>query len=100
MEGSKKQFYPYYEITDFSSPRLRDLNRDNFYIAVDGSEILGVVAKWDQESFKQTRIVGYDRKMQIARPFINLVSKFSNIPNLPKAGDLLHYFYASFSLSF
>jgi hypothetical protein len=32
----------------------------------------------------------------VARPFINLASRFSNIPNLPPEGSLLHYFYAAF----
>jgi len=95
-EGKNKQFSPYYEVSDFGSVRLRGLDQNDFYVAVDGNEIVGVVAKWDQELFKQTRVVGYDRKMHLARPFINLVSNLSNIPNLPKVGELLHHFYAAF----
>ncbi len=95
-EGSKKQFYPSIEEKDFSSDYLRGLSQENFYVALNGSEIIGLVAKWDQESFKQTRVVGYDRKMKFARPFINLASRFTNVPRLPSEGELLHYFYASF----
>lgn len=95
-EGSKKQFYPHYKTSDFNSIRLRGLKQEDFYLAMEGNNIIGTIAKWNQESFKQTRIVKYDKKMKITRPFINLISKFSNIPNLPKAGDLLHYFYAAF----
>jgi len=94
--GSNKQFYPYYGTSDFNSSRLRDLRQDDFYVAVKRNEILGVVVKWDQESFKQTRVTGYDWKMQIAKPLINLASGFSNIPKLPRKGNLLHYFYAAF----
>lgn len=96
IEGKKKQFHPYYEVSDFNSPRLRNLERKDFYVAVEGDEIIGTLAKWDQGSFKQTRVVGYDKKMRIARPFINLASRFSNIPNLPMAGQLLNYFHAAF----
>ena len=60
-EGKNKQFSPYYEVSDFGSVRLRGLDQNDFYVAVDGNEIVGVVAKWDQELFKQTRVVGYDR---------------------------------------
>lgn len=95
-EGRKKQFYPYYENSDFNSSKLKGLKQQDFYVAIDGNDIIGVVAKWDQQEFKQTRVVGYDRKMHFARPFINLASKLSNIPNLPKVGELLHYFYAAF----
>ena len=94
--GRDKQFFPYYDESDFGTGRLRGLNQCDFYVAIEGDEILGVVAKWDQESFKQTRVTGYDWRMQVARPLINLSSRFSNIPKLPKEGELLHYFYASF----
>ena len=94
--GSKKQFYPYIEEKDFGSDYLRGLSQENFYVALNGSEIIGLVAKWDQESFKQTRVVGYDRKIRFARPFINLASRFTNVPRLPSEGELLHYFYVSF----
>ncbi|MDO8509299.1 MAG: hypothetical protein Q7S27_06490 [Nanoarchaeota archaeon] len=95
-EGKNKQFYPHYQETDFGSCRLRNLEKEDFYIASKDDKIVGVVAKWDQESFKQTRVVDYDKKTKIARAFINLASRFSNIPHLPKAGELLHYFYAAF----
>lgn len=94
--GRDKQFFPYYNESNFGTGKLRGLNQGDFYVAIEDDEILGVVAKWDQESFKQTRVTGYDWRMQVARPLINLTSKFSNIPKLPKEGQLLHYFYASF----
>jgi hypothetical protein len=96
MEGKKKQFHPYYDVSDFNSPRLRGLEKKDFYVAVEGDEIIGTLAKWDQSSFKQTRVVGYDKRMRIIRPFINLSSRFSNIPYLPQTGKLLHYFHTAF----
>jgi hypothetical protein len=98
-EGSKKQFYPFLKKEDFGSEYLRGLSQNDFYVAVDGSKILGVVGKWNQESFKQTRVVKYENKLRFARPFINLSSRFTNIPKLPPEGDLLHFFYASFPLT-
>lgn len=95
-EGARKQFYPYYTEKDFNSQLLRGLKQEDFYIALQNNEILGVVAKWDQASFKQTSIVGYDKKIAVARPLINLASSFTNIPKLPKKGKLLNYFYAAF----
>lgn len=96
QEGQKKQFYPYYETFDLNSDYLRGLNQGDFYVALKGDEIIGVIAKWDQEAFKQTRVVDYDRKTRLSRPFINLASRFTNIPRLPPKGDLLNYFYATF----
>tara|TARA_Y100000034_G_scaffold137009_1_gene218353 strand:- start:892 stop:1986 length:1095 start_codon:yes stop_codon:yes gene_type:complete len=96
QEGQKKQFYPFYEVSDLNSDYLRGLNQEDFYVASRGSEIIGIVAKWDQKSFKQTRVVDYDRKTSLSRSFINLVSRFTNVPRLPPKGDLLNYFYAAF----
>lgn len=98
-EGGKKQFYPYYKISDFNSARLRGISQNDFYIATKGSKIVGVIAKWDQDQFKQTRIIRYNRKMRIAKPFINLASRFLNIPHLPDEGELLHYFHAAFPIT-
>ncbi|MCH7851127.1 MAG: GNAT family N-acetyltransferase, partial [Nanoarchaeota archaeon] len=92
-EGSNKQFSPHYDISDFKGDRFRGLSQSDFYVAVDGGEIMGTLARWDQESFKQTRIVGYDAKLSFARPFINAISRFSNIPNLPPVGNIINYSY-------
>jgi hypothetical protein len=99
VEGGKKQFFPYYAVSDFESSRLRGLSQEDFYVAMDGEEVVGTLAKWDQESFKQTRVVGYDKRLNMARPLINIASRFSNIPNLPKTGELLHHFYTAFPVT-
>ena len=96
QEGSKKQFTPYYYESDFSSARLRGLRHEDFYVAIDNSEIIGVVAKWDQKSFKQTRVTGYSKSIRIARRLTNSLARFTNIPYLPNPGKLLNYFYAAF----
>tara|TARA_Y100000310_G_scaffold343242_1_gene449950 strand:- start:2489 stop:3583 length:1095 start_codon:yes stop_codon:yes gene_type:complete len=95
-EGKKKQFYPFYQTSDFGSERLRGLKQEDFYVAIEDRRIVGTLAKWDQGQFKQTRVVSYDWKTKLAQPFINFTSQFTNIPNLPRAGSLLHYFYAAF----
>jgi hypothetical protein len=95
LEGRNKQFFPCYPFTDFGSSRLRGLEQEDFYVAIDGEEIIGTLAKWGQEKFKQTRVIGYDKRLSIARPLINIASRFSNIPNLPRKGELLHHFYAA-----
>ncbi len=96
VEGSKKNFYPCIEVSDFFTERLRCLNQDDFYLAVNGDEILGIVGRWNQESFKQTRVISYDKLIKFSKPFINISSAFSNIPRLPNEGEKLKYFYCAF----
>ena len=94
--GSKKQFSPHYEPSDFKTGRFRGLSLNDFHIALDKGNIVGLIAKWDQEQFKQTRVVKYDKKMKLFKPLVNFASQFSNISSLPTEGNLLHYAYLSF----
>jgi len=95
-EGSKKQFYPEYLLEDFDNGFLRGLNQEDFYVDIQNGEIRGVVASWDQLSFKQTRISSYNALLKAFRPVLNVASSFFKLPFLPSEGELLNSFYASF----
>jgi len=96
--GKGKQFYPYYEKTDFNpgSNYLRDFKVENFYVALKNNQIVGVLAAWDQRSFKQAVIYSYSGRIGAIRPIYNLVSKLSKQPTLPRPGSKLESFYVSF----
>lgn len=96
-EGSKKQFYPIYSEDVFLgvNDRLMGLNIRDIYIALKDEKIVGVIAKWDQNRFKQTRVAGYSRMFGFIRPFYNLFAKTMGYPLLPKPGQNLNFFYIS-----
>ncbi len=95
-EGKRKTFFPYLEINDFQSTYLMGLQVSDFYLAYDQNECVGVLAKWDQSSFKQTRVMNYSQGIKVARPLANMVSSWTRLPKLPKVGSLLRYYYLSF----
>jgi hypothetical protein len=96
-EGSKKQFYPFYSEEEFlgDNDRLMGLNVENVYIALKDEKIVGVIAKWDQNGFKQTRVAGYSGMFGAIRPFYNMYAKIMGYPLLPKPGQNLNFFYVS-----
>lgn len=99
----RKQFAPYYRVNQFTSEnrdsngsRLRDFRVRDFYIALRGGKIIGVLGKWDQNAFKQTVITGYGGKIRTLRPAYNLVAKLMGCASYPAPGMPLRFFYASF----
>jgi hypothetical protein len=96
--GRDKQFYPYYESQDFESGSeyLRDFKKEDFYVALKDSRIVGVLGKWDQRAFKQIVICGYDRKVNRIRPVYNFFADLVSFPTLPSPQSKLDSFYISF----
>lgn len=94
--GARRQFFPQWSReTLFTSERTPNLNPQDFFLAVDGSQVVGCLALWDQTPFKQTVVRGYSGAMARARPWINLLSRFVDFPSLPPTGTRLHYGHAS-----
>ncbi|MEW6009345.1 MAG: hypothetical protein AB1629_06910 [Candidatus Omnitrophota bacterium] len=95
--GSQKQFYPFYCKEDFVSDNgyLRDLSINNFYLALKNDKIVGLLAKWDQQNFKQVIIKGYNGKLYFSKPLYNLYAYFRGLPKLPQPNSQLNFFYVS-----
>jgi hypothetical protein len=58
--------------------------------------VVGVVGCWDQSSFKQTRVAGYDSQLRWTVPLANLLRPFTRALRYPKPGEEVAYFYLSF----
>lgn len=90
--NARRQFAPQHR-AEFFAPggRWRDFRVSDFYVARRDGRVIGVVGKWDQRAFKQTRITGYGGALRwlAATP---LRCAFG----LPRAGDRLPFFHACF----
>ena len=53
-------------------------------------ELLGFFAVWDQRTFKQLNVVGYSRRMRMARAAFNAVASVVGGERLPEAGHPLN----------
>ena len=91
----RKQFYPCYDFSriETGDTYYRDIKLNDFLLAFDGNELVGMTGFWDQKAFKQTRIAGYSKAIQYARPFYNAYTKIAGGLSLPPAGSLTSYIY-------
>jgi len=51
--------------------------------------IAGFVALWDQHHFKQLRVLGYSRRLSVARHALNTIAGATGMPRLPDVGSTL-----------
>ena len=90
--NARRQFAPQHR-AEFFAPggRWRDFRVSDFYVARRDGRVIGVVGKWDQRAFKQTRIVGYGGALRwlAATPLRRAFG-------LPRAGGCLPFFHACF----
>jgi ribosomal protein S18 acetylase RimI-like enzyme len=51
--------------------------------------IAGFLAIWDQHLLKQLRVLGYSRRLSVARAALNAIGRVAGTPRLPDAGSVL-----------
>ena len=96
--NSQYQFAPVYTLQDMlgQSNLLPCFSWENFYVYQEHGKVMGTLGVWDQQSFKQTVVTSYSRKMQFIRPFYNLLAYVKGNPRLPRAGANINILYAAF----
>ncbi|MBN1809222.1 MAG: hypothetical protein JW909_09150 [Planctomycetes bacterium] len=72
-----------------SDSRTPGLAVDDFYVVLDSGDVKGCAALWDQSSFKQVIIEGYDGLLGFTRHFVNALAPFFRMPFLPAPGTVL-----------
>jgi hypothetical protein len=68
------------------------LHLHDYWLArrADGS-LAGFVGFWDQNQFKQMRVVDYSRQLRMVKGAFNLATRFSAAPPMPPAGGEVAY---------
>ncbi len=95
--GSRKQFYPVYTPDDFNTGYTRDFLQKDFYIAVQGSRITGVVGAWNQTDYKQHVITGYNGILNGGKIIVDTALRVSGFKPLPKQNEAVKAFTISFA---
>jgi hypothetical protein len=63
---------------------------EDYLVARRGDgRIVGFVALWDQRLLKQLRVLGYSRRLSVARTALNGISRVAGTARLPDAGSVL-----------
>jgi hypothetical protein len=97
QEGARKQFFPEYSAADLLSYEglLRGLELKDIFLAFSEEELVGTVAAWDQRSFRQSVVRGYNRRLKFLRIPYNGVARLMGYPILPRPGSNMDYFNLS-----
>jgi hypothetical protein len=90
--GMRKQFASHWTPATLFTANLKPAD---FFVVLDGETVVGCLACWDQNSFKQTVVRGYSGMMGYWRKVLNLLSPIGGWPYLPELNTTLRHSYAS-----
>lgn len=95
--NSQHQFAPVYVLADLlgESKLLPGFAWENLSIYQERGKVCGTLGVWDQQSFKQTVVTAYSRKIRYVRPFYNLFAALVGNPGLPALGAEVKLLYAT-----
>lgn len=97
QHGASKQFFPAYTAADFAgSAATLGFSVDDFLLARQNGDIVGVLGIWDQAAYKQTIVRGYDLSLRRIKPLYDLGARLLGAQPLPAIGEHIHSAYASF----
>ncbi|MBE7469675.1 MAG: hypothetical protein DPW09_31670 [Anaerolineae bacterium] len=97
QHGSTKQFFPVFSEADFTtSVTTLDFRVEDFVVARQNGQIIGVMGLWDQSRYKQTIVRAYHGSLRWLRPFYNGWLRLRGAKPLPPPGQPIHFAYASF----
>ena len=94
--GARYQFAPRWTLARLlSTERSRGLRAEDFLVARRRGRIVACLARWDQRTFKQTVIRGYEPRLRLLRPVINAAGPWIGAPRLPSPGSELRSAFLS-----
>lgn len=94
------QLAPVWTAEDLADPvRCRGLHPSDFLVALRAGRIVGCLAIWDQQAFKQSVVRGCARPLRLARPLLNAASRFAPVPRLPAIGEAIPHAYLTHAAS-
>ena len=98
--GPRRQFFPCYDAVDFLTGDgvLRDLRPEDVLLAFRDGRVVGTLAGWDQQAFRQDVIHGYGRPLNWLRPLYNTWAGLTKQPQLPRPGAPLRCLTAALPL--
>ena len=95
--NARKQFAPVHDVETFiRGDRWKDFQLSDFYVARRNDRVIGVVGRWDQTAFKQTRVISYERRLRWMVPAANAVQTLLGASSFPEPGQCVPFFYVSF----
>lgn len=95
--GPDRQFFPGYGVDDFqdSNGTFHRLSVESILVALRGGQLVGLLAGWNQSSFRRAVIAGYNLPWKWLRPVWNAWATIRQRPRLPGVNEALAYLTAA-----
>lgn len=93
--SQRRSFSPVVDLAKLGDAYLNGLTAEDFLVAEDAGEIIGMMALWDQGGFQRLRVDGYTAGLAMARPLLNLHARLRGGLAFPAAGKALPLVKAS-----
>ncbi|HMC65974.1 MAG TPA: hypothetical protein VKI65_13630 [Gemmataceae bacterium] len=95
--GPRRQFFPCYTAEDFFTEHgtFRGLHPQDILLAYKHGRLVGTLAGWDQQSFRQTVVEGYQGVLRCLRPVYNCWARLRRHPRLSATGESIRYVMAA-----
>jgi predicted N-acetyltransferase YhbS len=93
--GRQRQFFPVWNERALKNLSAHGLQPQDFIVARRDGQIAGVIALWDQSSYKQTVVHGYSGWLKLAAPIWNSGAPLLGRGPLPLPGEALSSAYAA-----
>ena len=90
--NARKQYASYWTC---DSLFIANLTPSDFFLALNGDRVVGCIACWDQNAFKQTVLRGYSNSIAHWRKVANMFSIVGGWPYLPDPHTPLRHSYVS-----
>ncbi len=87
--GKTKQFFPVYTVEDLLAEDgiLRGLSLDDFFVALSGVRVVGIMACWNQLPFRRLVVTGYSGAMYWLKPLVSPLCRVLGLAPLPNPGE-------------
>jgi GNAT superfamily N-acetyltransferase len=95
--NSQKQFAPVWTVEGFKAKLAMcpGLSIGDYRLAFRGDTLVGLLAIWDQDSFKRMVVLSFSGSAVWMRRFYNPVAGLLGVGKLPAAGNAMSYAYAT-----
>jgi len=95
--GKEKQLFPVYTAEDIMANDgiLRGLDLNDFFVALEGDHIIGVIACWDQLPFRRMLITSYPWYLRCLKYVSAPLAKYWNMAPIPNPGEPLRNVFAA-----
>jgi len=85
----RRSFSPVVDLKNLGHADMNDLSVDDFLVAEDAGEILGIMALWDQSAFQRLRVDGYPAGFAVAHPLLNFHARLRGDATFPAPGNAI-----------